>query len=222
MWHCHLSHDPLAAPSLDHRCTLVQVTYNHVQIKCIKFQDIPKTEQWKTVDKLNCKTMTTVKLLYTSSNESTCVQLHASDIQLVTSENSWHQIQNSDMNITWTEITRHQNPKLLKLANIYKPMNSFCKMVGQLLQTELDHWTTVSYTASASSSELTASVVSWMTSALKNVYIKLKQQNASKYKNNWCIQVQMTCTQVQKSYNQVQMICTPFFWLSCLALRSWH
>ena len=33
----------------------------HVQIKCNKLQEHPKTEQWKTVNKLNCKTMTTVK-----------------------------------------------------------------------------------------------------------------------------------------------------------------
>jgi hypothetical protein len=46
-------------------------------------------------------------------------------------------------------------------------MHSFCKIVGQLLQTELDPLTTVSYTAYASSAELTASVVSWTASALK-------------------------------------------------------
>jgi hypothetical protein len=59
-------------------------------------------------------------------------------------------------------------------------MHSFCKIVGRLLQTELDTLTTVSYTAYASSSELTASVVSWTAYALKNVYIK--QQKVSKCK----------------------------------------
>ena len=57
-------------------------------------------------------------------------------------------------------------------------MHSFCKIVGRLLQTELDTLTTVSYTAYASSSELTASVVPRTASAPKDVYIK--QQNASK------------------------------------------
>ena len=48
-------------------------------------------------------------------------------------------------------------------------MHSFCKIVGRLLQTELDPLTTVPYTASASSSVLTASVVPRTASALKNV-----------------------------------------------------
>ena len=59
-------------------------------------------------------------------------------------------------------------------------MHSFCKIVGRLLQTELDPLTTVPYTASASSSELTASVVPRTASALKNV--DNKQQNLSKCK----------------------------------------
>ena len=48
-------------------------------------------------------------------------------------------------------------------------MHSFCKIVGRLLQTELDPLTTVPYTASASSLVLTASVVPRTASALKNV-----------------------------------------------------
>ena len=61
IWHCHLPHDPLAATSLDHRCTLVQITYNTFKSSATSCKNIPKTEQWKTVNKLNCKTMTTVK-----------------------------------------------------------------------------------------------------------------------------------------------------------------
>jgi hypothetical protein len=57
-------------------------------------------------------------------------------------------------------------------------MHSFCKIVGRLLQTELDTLTTVSYTAYASSAELTASVVSWTASALKTCTTSNK--NASK------------------------------------------
>ena len=67
-------------------------------------------------------------------------------------------------------------------------MHSFCKIVGRLLQTELDPLTTVPYTASASSSELTASVVPRTASALKNVdnkqqkYKQMKTTVASKFK----------------------------------------
>ena len=70
---------------------------------------------------------------------------------------------NSEMNIT-----RHENPKLLQLSKTYQTN-------AQLLQ---DSWTAsanrtgypdngFSYTAYASSAELTASVVSWTASALK-------------------------------------------------------
>jgi hypothetical protein len=101
-------------------------------------------------------------------------------------------------------------------------MHSFCKIVRQLLQTELDTLTTVSYTASASSSELTAPVVPRTAYALKNVDIK--QQNVSKCKqlmqsssndlhssSNDLQSSSKSCNQVQKSCNQVQMTCKPFF-----------
>ena len=45
IWHCHLSHDPLAATSLDHRCTLVHVTYNTFKSSATSCKNIPKTEQ---------------------------------------------------------------------------------------------------------------------------------------------------------------------------------
>ena len=45
IWHCHLSHDPLAATSLDHRCTLVHVTYNTFKSSATSYKNIPKTEQ---------------------------------------------------------------------------------------------------------------------------------------------------------------------------------
>jgi len=48
-------------------------------------------------------------------------------------------------------------------------MNNFCKMFG-LLQTELENPGNCFHTASASSPELTASVVSWTAYAMKNVY----------------------------------------------------
>ena len=116
------------------------------------------------------------------------------------------------MNISWTEITRHENPKLLKLANIHKTMNSFCKMIGQLLQTELDPLTTVSYTASACSSELTASVVSWTASALKCTQQTTRCKKSQS--NKW------TC--LQSSSNDMHWssqtgkdtpeLCKSFFW----------
>jgi hypothetical protein len=55
-------------------------------------------------------------------------------------------------------------------------LNGFCKQNWKTLATD-------SYTASASSSELTASVVSGTASAMKYVCIK-QQKNASKCKNN--------------------------------------
>ena len=111
IWHCHLSHDPLAATSLDHRCTLVQVTYNTFKSSATSYKNIPKTEQWKTVNKLNCKTMTTVKtVVYIVQWVHMCptaCKWH----QTTYKWNSWHQIQNSAMNITWTDITRHKESK---------------------------------------------------------------------------------------------------------------
>ena len=60
IWHCHLS-DPFTATSLDHRCTLVQVTCNHIQDTYNTLQNHLKNRAVKTVDKLNCTTMTTEK-----------------------------------------------------------------------------------------------------------------------------------------------------------------
>ena len=45
------------------------------------------------------------------------------------------------------DITRHENPVLLQLASTYKPTNSFCEMLGQLLQIELENLA-LFYTAS--------------------------------------------------------------------------
>ena len=44
MWLCHLSHDPLAATSLDHLHTLVQQGYNNVQVTYKTLQDHPKKQ----------------------------------------------------------------------------------------------------------------------------------------------------------------------------------
>ena len=116
------------------------------------------------------------------------------------------------MNISWTEITRHENPKLLKLANIHKTMNSFCKMIGQLLQTELDHCTTVSYTASACSSELTASVVSWTASALKCTQQTTRCKKAQSDK--WtCLQSSSNDMHWNsKTDKDAPELCKRFFW----------
>jgi len=42
IWHCHLSHDPLAATSLDHRCTLVQDNTKMFKTLTKTFKTIPK------------------------------------------------------------------------------------------------------------------------------------------------------------------------------------
>ena len=156
-------------------------------------QQVARTSQKQSSEKLStswtAKPWQLWKLLHTSSNESTCVQLHASDIKLLTNENSWHQIQKQ-----WNEHHMNWNHKTWRIQNCCncqtptKPMHSFCKIVGRLLQTELDPLTTVPYTASASSSELTASVVPRTASALKNVdnkqqkYKQMKTTVASKFK----------------------------------------
>ena len=41
IWHCHLS-DPFTATSLDHRCTLVQVTYKTFKSSTTHCKTIPK------------------------------------------------------------------------------------------------------------------------------------------------------------------------------------
>ena len=168
IWHCHLSHDPLAATSLDHRCTLVQVTYNTFKSSATSCKNIPKTKQWKTVDKLNCKTMTTVKTV------AYIVQW----VHMCPTVCKWHPTSYKRKQLTsnpkqWNEHHMNWHHKTWKIQNCCncqtptKPMQSFCKIVGRLLQTELDTLTTVSYTAYASSSKLTASVVSWTASAMK-------------------------------------------------------
>jgi hypothetical protein len=71
-------------------------------------------------------------------------------------------------------------------------LDSFCKQNWKTLAT-------VSYTASASSPELTASVVSWTAYAMKNVYIK--QQNCK----------QMQKQQMHSSSNDLQTSAIPLF-----------
>ena len=69
--------------------TKVTTTLKTSTTRC---KTIPKQSSDKLSTSWTAKPWQLWKLLHTSSNESTCVQLHASDIQLVTSENSWHQI----------------------------------------------------------------------------------------------------------------------------------
>ena len=131
IWHCHLS-DPFTAPSLDHRCTLVQVTSNRFKSNTTSCKNIPKTEQWKTVNKLNCKTMTTVKTV------AYIVQW----VHMCPTACKWHptsykrkQLTSNSKTVKWTshELTSQdmKNPKLLQLSNTYKTY-------AQLLQ---DSWT---------------------------------------------------------------------------------
>ena len=121
IWHCHLSHDLLAAPSLDHRCTLVQVTYNTFKSSAINCKNIPKTEQWKIVNKLNCKTMTTVKTVaYIVQWVHIC--LTARKWHQTTYK--WKQLTSNPKTVKWTshELKSQdmKNPKLLQLSNTYK------------------------------------------------------------------------------------------------------
>ena len=46
IWHCHLS-DPFTATSLDHRCTLVQVTYKTFKSSTTHCKTIPKQSSKK-------------------------------------------------------------------------------------------------------------------------------------------------------------------------------
>ena len=214
IWHCHLAHDPLAAPSLDHRCTLVQITYNTFKSSATSYKNIPKTEQWKTVNKLNCKTMTTVKTV------AYIVQW----VHMCPTACKWHQTTYKWKQLTsnpkqWNEHHMNWNHKTWRIQNCCncqtptKPMHSFCKIVGRLLQTELDPLTTVPYTASASSSVLTASVVPRTASAQKTW--TTSNRNASKWKPT----VASKFTKLAMTFKWVAM---KFNWLAMKLERSAH
>ena len=121
IWHCHLSHDPLAATSLDHRCTLVQVTYNTFKSSATSYKNTPKTEQWKTVHKLNCRTMTTVKtVVYIVQWVHMCptaCKWHQTTYK-------WKQLTSTPKTVKWTshELKSQdmKNSKLVQLSNTYK------------------------------------------------------------------------------------------------------
>ena len=81
-----ISQTLFTAPSLDHRCTLVQVTYNTFKSSITSCKNIPKRSSEKLSTSWTAQPWQLWKLLHTSSNESTCVQLYASDIKLVRSE----------------------------------------------------------------------------------------------------------------------------------------
>ena len=153
----------------------------HVQIKCNKLQKHPKNRAVK-----NCRQ---VELQNHDNCENCCIHCpmspHVSNCMQVTS--NYLPLKTVDIKSKqWNEHHMNWHHKTWKIQNCCncqiptKPMQSFCKIVGRLLQTELDTLTTVSYTASASSSKLTASVVPRTASALKNV--DNKQHNASKWK----------------------------------------
>ena len=81
IWHCHLAHDPLAAPSLDHRCTLVQITYNTFKSSATSCKNIPKNRAVK-----NCQQ---VELQNHDNRENCCIHRpmspHVSNCMQVTS-----------------------------------------------------------------------------------------------------------------------------------------
>ena len=96
IWHCHLSHDPLAATSLDHRCTLVQVTY-----KCNKLQEHPKNRAVKNCQQVelqnhdNCENCCIHRPM--SPHVSNCMQVTSNYLQMKTVD---IKSKNSEMNIT--------------------------------------------------------------------------------------------------------------------------
>ena len=98
----------------------------------------------------------------------------------------WKQLTSNPKTLTWTshELTSQEMkiPKLLQLANTYKPMNSFCKMFGQFCKQNWKTLATVS-PASVSSPELTASIVSWTASAMKTCTSSNKTARRSKTTN---------------------------------------
>ena len=207
IWHCHLSHDPLAATSLDHRCTLVQVTYNTFKSSATSCRNIPKTEQWKTVDKLNCKTMTTVKTV------AYIVQW----VHMCPTVRKWHPTSYKRKQLTsnpkqWNEHHMNWHHKTWKIQNCCNCQTP-TKIYAQLLQ---DSWT--------ASANRTGQFLLFLGQFLqwKRVHQATK---CKQMQNNWCIQVQktcnqvqMTCNQVQMTCNQVQMTCNPLFWLSAARL----
>ena len=185
----------------------------HVQIKCIELQDIPKTEQWKLSTSWTAKPWQLWKLLHTSSNESTCVQLHASDIKLLTNENSWHQIQKqwNEHHMNW----HHKTWKSKTVATVKHLQNlctasarwldGFCKQnwipwqlfPTQLLQAAL-YWQLLLFLGQ---------LLHWKTWTTSNT----KMQHLVSFA---CIQVQLTC-------NEVKKICTPFFWTQLHGSAIW-
>ena len=197
IWHCHLSHDPLAATSLDHRCTLVQVTYKNVQDKYNMLQNHLKTEQWKLSTSWTAKPWQLWKLLHTLSNESTC----ATACKWHQTSYKWKQLTSNFKTVKRTshELTskREKNPKLFQLAKTYKPMNSFCSMFERILQTELDN-----------PGHCTDSFCCFLDGFCNEKRLHQNNKNASKCKNHWCSQVQMTCKSLQshweKRLNRVQ------------------
>ena len=104
----------------------------HVQIKCNKLQEHPKNRAVKTVNKLNCKTMTTVK---TVAHIVQWVHMCPTACKWHQTTYKWKQLTSNPKTVKWTshELKSQdmKNPKLLQLSNTYKTD-------AQLLQ---DSWT---------------------------------------------------------------------------------
>ena len=98
--------------------------------------------------------------------------------------------------MNWHQNER-RNPKLFQLAKTYKPMNSFCSMFERILQTELDN-----------PGHCTDSFCCFLDGFCNEKRLHQNNKNASKCKNHWCSQVQMTCKSLQshweKRLNRVQ------------------
>ena len=198
----------------------------HVQIKCNKLQEHPKNRAVKNCQQVelqnqnNCENCCIHRPM--SPHVSNCMQVTSNYLQMKTVD---IKSKNSEMNITWTDITRHK--KIQNRCNCQKPskpMHSFCKIVGQLLQTELDPLTTVSYTAYACSAELTASVVSWTASALKTcTSSNTVQANEKQLMHSSSNDVQFSSNELQPNSDDWQS--TPFdFQLhgsALLAIAGW-
>ena len=190
--------DPLAATSLDHLHTIVRVTYNNVQDMYNTLQNHLKTEQWKTVDKLNCKTMTTVK---TVAYIVQWVHMCPTACKWHPTSYKWKQLTSNPKTVKWTshELTfqdmkiqfatgKHLQTYKQLLKDVWTASANRTGKPWQLFPTQLlqaaQNWQLLLFLGR---------LMQWKTCTSNN-------KNASKCKNHWCTQVQMTCKPLQSHF----------------------
>ena len=148
MWHCHPS-DPFGSSIIG---SSLYLSSGYIQPHSRHVQHVTKPSQKQSSK--NCRQVELQnhdnwKTVATESNESTCVQLHASDIKLVTIKT----VDIKSKAVKWTS-------KELQVSNCFHwpPMTAPAKQwklwqrfPTQLMQAKLDNQTTVPYTAHAAS-----------------------------------------------------------------------